>query len=117
MNRFLKMVVIGGELRTVYESSSGSKADMIHKGKSFCCPYCSYQAYQKCDLEKHIRTHTGEKPYACKYCSFRSAQSCHLRRHMRIHTGEKSIVCQFCSFRTAYSDSMKHHVCRFQNNK
>ncbi|KAK4297872.1 hypothetical protein Pmani_029730 [Petrolisthes manimaculis] len=49
----------------------------------FACETCHKSfAYRK-DLEKHIRTHTGEKPYECHYCPFRFADRSSLVKHRR----------------------------------
>ncbi|XP_063886872.1 longitudinals lacking protein, isoforms H/M/V-like isoform X25 [Scylla paramamosain] len=51
----------------------------------FTCQTCHKSfAYRK-DLEKHERTHTGERPYTCHYCPFRFADRSSLVKHRRRH--------------------------------
>ncbi|KAK8737540.1 hypothetical protein OTU49_004531 [Cherax quadricarinatus] len=51
----------------------------------FACQTCHKSfAYRK-DLEKHVRTHTGERPYPCHYCTYRFADRSSLVKHRRRH--------------------------------
>ena len=54
-----------------------------HQRKTHACPYCVYKSTSKVDLNKHVRTHTGEKPYKCSLCVYMSADRSNLRRHMQ----------------------------------
>ncbi|KAK8744041.1 hypothetical protein OTU49_000980 [Cherax quadricarinatus] len=74
------------------------------------CHYCPYTTTFRCNLLRHERTHTGEKPYSCPHCNFRCTQNCDLKKHIRIHTGEKPFACAHCPYRSSRSESLKSHM-------
>ncbi|XP_045112607.1 protein tramtrack, beta isoform-like isoform X1 [Portunus trituberculatus] len=57
----------------------------IGGSRSFQCNYCPYSTGRKYDLNRHLRTHTGEKPWSCPHCHHQFAQKHNLKNHLRIH--------------------------------
>uniref|UniRef100_A0A7S2X7V3 C2H2-type domain-containing protein n=1 Tax=Lotharella oceanica TaxID=641309 RepID=A0A7S2X7V3_9EUKA len=53
------------------------------KRKEYMCPLCERNFSQKCNLDSHVRTHTGERPYACSMCNVSFKQKSNLNRHRR----------------------------------
>jgi len=54
------------------------------KNANFACGFCGYSARDNDNLNRHIRTHTGEKPFACPFCPHRASQKTHLKNHIAL---------------------------------
>ncbi|MCL4140011.1 UNVERIFIED_CONTAM: hypothetical protein GTU68_022920 [Idotea baltica] len=74
--------------------------------------YCGRVFKLSGDLNRHLRTHTGEKPYQCPECFKKFTRASTLRCHLRIHTGEKPFPCSRCSYHAVRREHLIQHMWR-----
>lgn len=78
-------LVLGG--RNMY----GSLLELYCSCMNWCnLGACSFTRSD--ELQRHRRTHTGEKRFECPECSKRFMRSDHLAKHVRIHTKNRITV-------------------------
>ncbi|XP_035705927.1 zinc finger protein 569 [Folsomia candida] len=68
------------------------KARVFRKGrKVHICGVCGLRVQDKTEMDRHTRTHTGERPFMCEKCPARPrfAQKSNLTRHQRLGCGNR----------------------------
>lgn len=55
--------------------SSGAAAGVLN------CPYCPRQFVFNSLFERHMRSHTNERPFQCNLCSYRAKHRANLKSH------------------------------------
>ena len=74
------------DLKNIKFCDFRNKYKFWHFYLQFECPYCHRVMKTRQNLQRHIRTHTGEKPFQCPFCEYGSSQKNNCERHiLKVH--------------------------------
>ncbi|TSQ69510.1 Transcription factor HIVEP3 [Bagarius yarrelli] len=85
------------------EGTASRKERKPQKPGKYVCSYCGRPCAKPSVLQKHIRSHTGERPYPCVPCSFSFKTKSNLYKHRKSHAHR--IKAGLASRREEYSSS------------
>ncbi|CAG9831636.1 unnamed protein product [Diabrotica balteata] len=78
--------------------------------KKFRCDICAKEFSKLCDVERHTRVHTGEKPCICNICNKRFQQAHNLSKHLLTHLHIKPFYCEICNKKFGRNDVLRRHL-------
>ncbi|XP_020008244.2 transcriptional repressor CTCFL [Castor canadensis] len=76
---------------------------------TFRCGVCMFTSSRISSLNRHVKTHTSEKPHVCHLClkAFRTVTL--LRNHVNTHTGTRPYKCGDCDMAFVTSGELVRH--------
>ncbi|CAM4676300.1 unnamed protein product [Leuciscus chuanchicus] len=101
----------GCTFKTQYGQKDMERHMLTHTGeRPFECELCHKRFSRRDKLNLHSRLHTGEKPHKCKHCPYAAADSSSLKKHLRIHYDERPFKCQICPYASRNSSQLTVHL-------
>lgn len=100
---------IPGIVPAVVPSKTFHQAENEKPPSLHSCSVCGKDFPYASKLQRHLRTHSGERPFPCSMCEKRFPEKGLLMIHERVHTGEKPFPCTFCEKRFASQGELRLH--------
>eukprot|EP00079_Xenopus_tropicalis_P031920 XP_017945691.1 PREDICTED: transcription factor HIVEP2 [Xenopus tropicalis] len=106
---------------------AGSPLSKSKNAGKHICPHCGRDCLKPSVLEKHIRSHTGERPFPCTTCgiSFKTQSNLYKHRKTQTHVNNSKMShdsdCGHCQDEKAPQSDVEypsgsHNVCREAEN-
>ncbi|CAF4443187.1 unnamed protein product, partial [Adineta steineri] len=70
----------------------------------------NYTTTKKYLLQRHLKSHSTERPHKCAYCDRSFKTTIQLTNHVNTHLGVKPFQCKFCAFSFTTSGELIRHV-------
>lgn len=84
---------------------------------SFHSLQCHVRFSAKETLNRHVKTHTGNKSYKCDLCGIAFIQRTQLKNHMFHHTGQDGVKCPHCDELFDNKSTMNRHISKLHDIK
>ena len=82
-----------------------------HKGLTYPCQQCKYEATRSSNLTVHVKTqHGGGVTYPCQYCEYKAPQPTNLRQHIKVQHHGFRYPCQHCDYQVKRPSHLASHV-------
>ncbi|XP_031634342.1 zinc finger E-box-binding homeobox protein zag-1-like [Contarinia nasturtii] len=79
-----------------FRNKTSTSSNQMETNKRFKCRLCKYSSNQKGHFNRHMRTHSGEKPYRCDICRKEFTCMQNLKKHKITHINEFPFHCRGC---------------------
>ncbi|CAG7734312.1 unnamed protein product, partial [Allacma fusca] len=73
------------------------------------CTHCQKKFWKKILFQRHVRTHTQERPFKCDHCNLSFNNQAKMNRHMFVRSGSV-YKCNFCELKFCFGISLTKHV-------
>lgn len=74
------------------------------------CVFCEKVLRCKAALDRHLLSHTGEKPHHCDECGRNYSSKMGLKIHQQSHTGKMDFICNECGKQFTHLTYLRRHI-------
>ncbi|CAG9768583.1 unnamed protein product [Ceutorhynchus assimilis] len=85
----------------------------VHEGaERLSCPKegCSKLFFRQEDIQRHLLSHSGQKPHVCNACGKTFSIKSSLKAHLNVHKKESPVICEVCNRAFLRKDCLMRHM-------